>query len=353
MEAVLAAVRESGETILNASKSYNDPYGTSCRHLKKGTTAKSSGRETSNITLRTPEPTSVARARGCNKPQVNRGAQKRCNNTVERGRDRNRYHNQQTSLDWQKKQVGVISSSERGSLTTIIGWCNAAGQFLPPYFIFARKKMFKRDCLMELQYFVHQVRPSPEKKVLLLRDNHISHKYYPAVEFARMNNVVFLSFPPHATNKLQPLDRAAYGPFKTLFKQEINIFQKAHPGRIMNLLDVARLVTPAFLKCALAKNAVHGFSSTRLWPFNRNIFGEEYFAPATVTDHPPPLDKPVPNQDRVASPPDNQSSFLKTRRHDPRKQVHFSCSHSSSMRLGTKTAKENVTGQRYLQAPHK
>ncbi|KAJ8884129.1 hypothetical protein PR048_015986 [Dryococelus australis] len=121
------------------------------------------------------------------------------------------------------------------------------------------------DFLLWLQYFVHQVRPSPVKKVLLFMANRISHKYHPALEIAQVNNVVFLSFPPYTT-----LDRAVYGP-KTFFEQEINIFQKAHPGRIMNQLDIARLVTPAFLKSASAKYAVHRFSSTGLWPYNKHF----------------------------------------------------------------------------------
>lgn len=43
-----------------------------------------------------------------------------------------------------KKQVGVISSAERGKLTTVICCCNAAGSFIPPFFIFAREKMQPR-----------------------------------------------------------------------------------------------------------------------------------------------------------------------------------------------------------------
>ncbi|CAH2100603.1 unnamed protein product [Euphydryas editha] len=43
-----------------------------------------------------------------------------------------------------KKQVGIIVSAERGQLTTVIGCCNAAGSFLPPFLIFARKKMQPR-----------------------------------------------------------------------------------------------------------------------------------------------------------------------------------------------------------------
>lgn len=32
-----------------------------------------------------------------------------------------------------KKQVSIIASAERGQLTTVIGCCNVAGSFLPPF----------------------------------------------------------------------------------------------------------------------------------------------------------------------------------------------------------------------------
>lgn len=40
-----------------------------------------------------------------------------------------------------KRQVGVICSAERGQLTTVIYCCNAAGTFVSPFYIFARKRI--------------------------------------------------------------------------------------------------------------------------------------------------------------------------------------------------------------------
>ncbi|CAG4931320.1 unnamed protein product [Parnassius apollo] len=37
-----------------------------------------------------------------------------------------------------------------------------------------------------MHFFVEHVRPSADKKVLLLVDNHESHKYYPALEYAKI-----------------------------------------------------------------------------------------------------------------------------------------------------------------------
>ncbi|KAJ8879732.1 hypothetical protein PR048_020340 [Dryococelus australis] len=213
MEAVLAAVRECWETILNASKSYDVTYGTLHRHLKKRTAVKSLGWYQPVLTKVQDEPTSVANARGFNKPQANR------------------FYN-------------------------------------------------------------------------LYSDIVEKHKIN-ATTLSNVNETVIAT-----TTNRPPKILSSTGKKQTFFEQEINTFQKAHPGRIVNQLDLVRLVTPAFLKSASAKNAVHGFSSTGLWPLHRNIFREEDFAPVTVTDCPPPLDMPLSNQDRVASPPDTLKQFF-------------------------------------------
>ncbi|KAK9692843.1 DDE superfamily endonuclease [Popillia japonica] len=111
-----------------------------------------------------------------------------------------------------------------------------------------------------IHFFIEQVRPTTNKKVQLLLDNHESHKYYPALEYATKNNVLILSLAPHTTYKMQPMDVAIYGPLKTHFESAVNIFQKSHPGRIIKQYDVSRLP----------------------WPVNRHAFGDEHFAPTEV-----------------------------------------------------------------------
>lgn len=270
-----------------------------------------------DITLRTPEATSVARAKGFNRHEVGRFYENLESLIDKHDIDASRLYNMdETGISTTtnkppkvlsikgKKQVGIIASAERGQLTTVIGCCNAAGSFLPPFLIFARKKMQPRlldgappgtqgTCtpngwtsgevfLDWMHFFVEHVRPRADKKVLLLVDNHESHKYYPALEYASKNSVVILSLAPHTTHKMQPMDVAVYGPLKTYFEREVNIFQKAHPGRIVNQYDVARLLSPAFLKTAVAMNAVHGFERPGIWPVNKYAFGDEDFEPADV-----------------------------------------------------------------------
>ncbi|KAL1488574.1 hypothetical protein ABEB36_015037 [Hypothenemus hampei] len=92
---------------------------------------------------------------------------------------------------------------ERSQLTTIIGYCNA---FLPPFLIFARKKM------------------------------------------------------------------------------QLRLLDEASPGSelIINQYDVARLLSPAYLKTAVAMRADHGFERPSIWLVNKHAFGDEDFESAAV-----------------------------------------------------------------------
>ncbi|XP_011859972.1 PREDICTED: uncharacterized protein LOC105557363 [Vollenhovia emeryi] len=161
--------------------------------------------------------------------------------------------------------------------------------------------------LVWLQYFVEVVRPNENRKVLLLLDNHESHKYYPALEFASKNHIIFVSFAPHTTNKMQPLDVAVYGPIKKYFEQEVNVFQKNHPGWIINQYDIAKLFGRAYSKGASVQNAIQGFKKPGIWPYNPHVFNDEDYAPSSMTDRPVKdvPDNITPVRDNILPPCDN------------------------------------------------
>lgn len=55
-----------------------------------------------------------------------------------------------------------------------------------------------------LRFFPETVRPTSDKKVILVLGNHESHKYLPALEYASATNVIFISLAPHTTHRMQP-----------------------------------------------------------------------------------------------------------------------------------------------------
>ena len=135
-----------------------------------------------------------------------------------------------------KKQVGAITSAERGELVTVVYTVRAIGSVVPPLFIFPRvhyKAHFIRDgstqCIGRatrsgwmnedtfveyLNHIIKHTRCSPERKILLILDNHNTHISLNVVDTARSRGVVLLTTPPHISHRLQPLDRSVYGPLK-------------------------------------------------------------------------------------------------------------------------------------------
>lgn len=142
-----------------------------------------------------------------------------------------------------KKQEGITASPEQGQLTTVIFCYNAAGSFIPSCLIFVWKCLqewlldwastgFQASCtdngwikgetfLQWLQFFVELVCPNATRKVLLVLNNHTSHIYIKALDFAVENNALFMSFASHMIHTVQPLDVAVYGPLKLCFQQEM------------------------------------------------------------------------------------------------------------------------------------
>ena len=204
------------------------------------------------------------------------------------------------------KQVGRITSGEKGVTTTAICAINAAGAYLPTMLIFKRKRMVEAllkgsppgtigGCsdngwvtselfLKWLRHFAQNVKPSKDEPVILLVDGHASHKSLEAIQFARSNSIVMISFPPHSTHRIQPLDRTVYGPLKSRYNRECDKWMTMHVGMRISPYDQSELFGTAYINIATMRNALAGFSSTGIWPFNPDVFGPEDFAASQITD---------------------------------------------------------------------
>lgn len=274
-----------------------------------------------SLSLRTPESTSAARACAFNKPQIEKYFKlldtvlqehnikpKNIYNVDEAGLTTVPSKNIKILATRGRKQVGILSSAERGQHFTIVCCMNAEGNFVPPSIIFPRKNMknelmdgapvgsvafcsetgwMNGDLFLKwMKYFVKRVQPSQEQKVLLLLDGHSSHKNLEVLRYAKLNNVIIFCLPPHCTHRAQPLDVSFYSPLTTYYNQELSLWIRNHPGRIVTHYQVAQLFNNAYVKAATLKNAQSGFSATGIFPFNPNIFPEWMFDPALVTDQP-------------------------------------------------------------------
>ncbi|XP_038855133.1 uncharacterized protein LOC120052350 [Salvelinus namaycush] len=209
-----------------------------------------------------------------------------------------------------RKQVRPTTSVERGTMVTMALAVNAQGNSIPPHFIFPHNKyldhflrdgptgcmgtasgsgwMQENDFLAFLQHFVKYTRASPESPQLLLLDNQASHLSLQGMDYCKANGVVLLSFPPHCSHKLQPLDRSVYGPLRRYINSAIDCWIKTYPGKTVSIYDLPGIVATALPSAVTPANIMAGFHCTGIWPLNPTVFTEADFSPAFVTGRPAP-----------------------------------------------------------------
>ena len=213
------------------------------------------------------------------------------------------------------KQVGQVTSRERGELVTMCAIVSATGNTIPPAFIFPRKNF--RECLMSgapegslglaypsgwmtsdnflkvLEHVVKNTNCSQENQIILTMDNHDSHIAWDSVVFAKDHGINIVTLPPHTSNRTQPLDLSVFGPFKSFFNKAADSWMLKHPGKTITIYQMAELMGTAWQKAATLLNITAGFRVSGIWPFDRNAFDMAGYLPSTVTDRELPEKEPM------------------------------------------------------------
>ncbi|KAK9709796.1 hypothetical protein QE152_g26419 [Popillia japonica] len=119
---------------------------------------------------------------------------------------------------------------------------------------------------------------------------------------------------PHCTHRMQPMDVAVMGPFKSKYSLAKNDWLLTNPRNTITIHDVAELPNIAFVSLAkndwlltnprntitihdvaelpniafvnsfTIKNITSGFAKTGTWPISRNVFSDEDLEAAFMTD---------------------------------------------------------------------
>lgn len=205
-----------------------------------------------------------------------------------------------------QRQVGQVTSSERGTLVTMCGAINALGNCVPPLLIFPRvhfKDFMLKNAppgaigaatptgwissevfLLWMRHFIAFSKPTRNEPVLLLMDNHEAHLSYEVIKLAKDTGVILFTLPPHTSHKLQPLDKCVYGPLKRYYNEACRSWLASNPGRRITIYEIAELLGVAYPLAFTQKNCVSAFLNTGIFPINRYVHNDSEFLPAEVTD---------------------------------------------------------------------
>ncbi|XP_043469509.1 uncharacterized protein LOC122503138 [Leptopilina heterotoma] len=200
------------------------------------------------------------------------------------------------------KRIGKVEAAERGTMVTMALTVSANGNSLPPLFLFPRKKMqtyfldnvspgtsgfanesgwmTQPEFIQYIRHFIKFVKPSVDSPVLLLMDNHSSHLSVDALDIASKNGVHILSFPPHCSHKLQPLDVSVFGPTKTYYKSLCSTWQKNNANKVLEIRHIAGIVCQTLDLALTPKTIKAGFAKTGIAPFNPNVFSDDEYIEA-------------------------------------------------------------------------
>ena len=160
------------------------------------------------------------------------------------------------------KQVGAVTSTERGSIVTMIGTINAIGNTVPFYFIFPRSRFVNKSILAGapmgsaefaaksglineeifvkyLEHFIQFTKCSTENPILLIMDNHPSHISLAASLMKGKHGIVIVTIYSLTSHKLQPLDRTGYGPFKGYYNSALDNWVKENPVTAFSIYGIA------------------------------------------------------------------------------------------------------------------
>ena len=183
---------------------------------------------------------------------------------------------------------------------TVLATCSAAGRALDPLILFQGKNFQStwkgEKSLPKTMYgisdngwmttavfndwFIEFSKEVKERPLLLIYDGHLSHVSINVIEMAISEDITIVKFPPHVTDKLQPLDVTCFSPLKrkweTLLAERGNVLG---PRETLSKSTFVDLICSIWHQGLSAENAISGFRATGIYPTDKTKYPTNRFDP--------------------------------------------------------------------------
>ena len=206
-------------------------------------------------------------------------------------------HSKNPQFRLMKRQEQVVRA-KKDTYLTVIMCMGAAGNFVPPMFIFPRHKVTTElmkgappgaiaTChpsgwvQMELftqwfRHFLDVVRPREGNPALLILDGQQNHtKNVEVIRLAQENYVSIISLPPLTLTKLQPVYKSFMDPLKTYYSEKVRNWMNQNL-RPLTLDVVVQLFSKAYLQVLDLNIGIQGFRDTGIIPLNPEMVSRDF-----------------------------------------------------------------------------
>jgi len=187
------------------------------------------------------------------------------------------------------KNVSIRRGCNREN-TSMLMAVSSSGVIVPPLFIFKGKRFPSKllhgapagsrvtvsenafiDTELFDQWIDHFIANIPiARPVLLTLDNHSAHIALSMRRKHNVNGIHILSFPPHSTHILQPLDAGCFRSLKAQWRKVVNDWALQTLGQNIESKDRARLIGTALSLTMTPVVVQKSWESTGIWPLDHS-----------------------------------------------------------------------------------
>lgn len=184
---------------------------------------------------------------------------------------------------------------------TVMFCGNAAGQMIPPYFVYPEPKpkgynplngslegsqiaytpkgwMDKTTFAQFMDHFNKYA--GNERPVVLLFDSVSSHVDHEVFMKAKSQGIELYRIVPNATHLMQPLDKGVFGPLKTKWHMTARKYTRENPGKCIGKENFAEKLKEAFLQFYKPLTVINAFKSSGIYPVDSTVVTKDMLKPS-------------------------------------------------------------------------